>query len=127
MSARVAVLPPAIAAVISAACMARAKIDVFILMVLDCPGSAAEAACFIRTLEAHGRGVAPTRRSGQGSRGLVGRRTVKSSHKHVVVERMHRPHRMAHRHGDGRGWPRLHRLENAYRDQRAILTVLAVL
>src|SRR3954462_12816682 len=55
MSARVAVLAPAIAAVSSAVCMARAKLDVFILMVLDCPGSAAEATCFIRTLEAHGR------------------------------------------------------------------------
>ena len=70
---------------------------------------------------------APRRRSDQVSRRMVGRWTVEPVGRRVVENRMRRPDRMAHRLGGGQGWPRLNRLQDAYRGQRTVLTVLVLL
>ena len=58
---------------------------------------------------------------------MVGRGTFEPVGGHVVENRMRRPDRMAQRQGLGRRPARLRRLEDADREQRAILAILAVL
>src|SRR5437588_13107376 len=123
MSASTAVLGPPVAAAISAARAARAKVNVFIFWSSICPGSAAEAACVIRTLEARGCSRRAGAGSGQGSRGMVGRRTVETVAEEVVRDQVCGPDRMPQRQGCGRPWASLHVLQAANRNERAVLAV----
>jgi hypothetical protein len=70
---------------------------------------------------------AVNRRSGQVSRGLVGRWAVKTVGGHVVKNRMQRPDRVAHRHSRGQGGAGLSILQKAHRDERTVLAIFALL
>src|SRR3954471_11511925 len=67
------------------------------------------------------------RRSGQGSRWLVGRWTGQTVAEQVVRNQMSGLDRVPQREGGGLGGARLGRLQDAHRNQRAVLTVLALL
>src|SRR3954453_19517503 len=124
MSANAAVLVPATAAAINAASTARTMVEVFIFwssIVLNAPPKR-------RASSARGRtdAIGVKRRSGQGPRGLVGRWTGQTVANQVVRNQMRSSDRVAQREGGGLGEARLDRLQDAHRNQRAVLALLLI-
>src|SRR4051794_1605325 len=119
MSANAAVLVPPMVAVINAAWTARAKVDVFMLCVLDVlnsPPRRRESSARAKRTDA----IGVKRRSGQDSRGLVGRWTDQAVPENVVRDQVRAPDRVPQRECGGLGGSRLGRLQEAHRNQRAV-------
>ena len=70
---------------------------------------------------------AARRRSGQVSRGLIGRWAVKPVGGCIIENGMHRPDRVAQRQRLSRGRTRLHGLQDAHRNQRTVPAIPALL
>ena len=119
-------LGPPMAAAISAACAARAKVERLHFLDPRCPGSAAKAACVIRALR---RAATLGARAPSGPWfEAVGREVdVRARRRARRRHRMRRPDRAAQRQGLGleTGPPAPSSGRN--RDQRAVLAILAVL